>query len=107
MIDDDDDGFDEADWDEWMTLSDAEQDRRVLAAEREYFEWLDSLSPLQRYRYDRGSALRSLAKARKLLGMDRCPEVIMEMQRERVATLRLRLLGLRIQRATGVRPGNA
>jgi hypothetical protein len=103
MTDDDDD----LDMDEWMTLSEAEQERRVFAAEREYFEWLDSLTILQRYRYDRGSALRSLAQARRMIAIDRCPEVIVTLGRERIAVLRRRLLALRIHRSTGVRPGTA
>jgi hypothetical protein len=52
-------------WDEWMALSDTEQDHRVDAAMREYVEYIRSLTPLQDYRRARAMILGTCLRWRR------------------------------------------
>ncbi len=104
LLDREDDGMDDADWDEWMQLPEEEIDARVERAEREYFEWLDNLTPDQRYRYDRQRAVEACIKWRKLC---RNAGLIGEFWTSQLRERQMRLLKLRIWRATGTYPGSA
>lgn len=104
----DDDEDDDLRWEEWLELTDAQQEAACERAEREYFGWLEALAPADRYRVNRGQALRALASARRLLAdpfMGKL-ECIREMQEARIADNRLWLAKLRIYRKTGVFPGS-
>lgn len=100
--DDDDDLVDGLTWDEWMALPEAETERRVDAAMREYNEVVDRMTPLQLYRHSRHSLLQTCLKWRALWqrsGLD--------VARDHLKKCQLLLLARRIQHRTGIRPGNA
>lgn len=87
-----------------MRLSEKEIDARVESAEREYFEWRDSLTLDQRYRYDRRRGVENCIRWRKVCrsaGLE--GEYWTKLLRER----QMRLVKLRIWRATGAYPGTA
>jgi hypothetical protein len=104
LLDRDDDGMDSTDWDEWIKLTDRQQDAICERHERAYFRWLDSLTPDQRYRYDRKRGVENCIRWRKLcISSGLTGEYWTSLLRER----QMRLLKLRIWRATGTYPGTA
>ena len=108
MADDDED----LEWEEFMELADEQAEAVADREMARYQRMLDSMTPAQWYRYQRGSALRSIAEARRFLaepmpnGHDRF-ECIDDVQRRRLASSRVRLVKLRTFRSTGVWPGTA
>lgn len=97
------DDEDEIDIDEWMEMSDEEQDRELDTAMRQLSETYARLTPLQRYRGARRNALRLCIGWRQKLRDGFIPEL----SREYLRKAQIRLVKLRIERATGSYPGEA
>lgn len=98
---------DDLDWDEWMGLTDAE---REAAADREmaaYNRWYDGLTLAGQIAHSRSGALSNCRSIRRLMLLPHCPEIIRQDARERLKAAQVRLLKIRIWRATGSRPGSA
>lgn len=101
--------FDEAEWDRWMTLSEAEADREVAAADREYTDFLNAMTPLQEYRYWRRFVLTSIMEnRRRLRNPALCQiEIITQMWRDGIKRSQQSLLKHRHHFQTGIWPGQA
>lgn len=101
--------FDEAEWDRWMTLSEAEAEREVEAANREYTEFLNAMTPLQEYRYWRRFVLTSIMEnRRRLRNPDLCKiDIITQMWRDGIKRSQQSLLKHRHHFQTGIWPGQA
>lgn len=98
---------DDLDWDEWMNLTDAQQeatiDREMAALQRK----LDAMTVPQQVAHHRHFALLNILSNRKRLrnpGLHRI-EIIDDYFRKSIKRGQLRLLKLRAWRATGVYPG--
>jgi hypothetical protein len=93
------------DWAEWMKLTDEQADAIVHAEEKRYYEWFDSLTPLQRYRCSRGRALEGCLVWRK--SHAQFGEGLSGFFMEQLRNRQKRLVKLRIELATGTYPGSA
>lgn len=101
-------GQDEAlDWDEWMTLTDEEQEAAVDRELAAYDKWYASLTLAGQIAHSRRCALDSCHSARRLIRNPACPEIIRESTRKRLKAAQVRLFKVRVWRATGIRPGEA
>lgn len=103
----DDDDFEER-FEEFNKMTEAQQEAEIAREMAAYNEWWDGLTPLRRYRISRRSALEGCMVWRRTIrslgGEPRDPDDFFVQQlRQR----QKRLLKLRIERATGVRPGTA
>lgn len=98
---------DDLDWDEWMSLSEAQQEAEVDREMAAYARWYDSLSLAGQIAHCRRGALDNCRSSRRLIRLPQCPEIIRETTRERLKAAQVRLLKIRIWRATGSRPGSA
>lgn len=100
MTDDDDD---ELDFEEFMSMSDAQADALHDRLMKEYGEMLDRMTPRQLYQYRRQRTLNLILKQRRLAkefpGIDIFQTHLRSSQR--------RLLTWRIEYRTGVRAGHA
>lgn len=94
---------DEIDMDLWMEMTDAEHEAILAQETQRYNEWWDSLTPLQRYRSSRRSALEGCLIWRKSIRSGWSGEFFEGQLRSR----QKRLLKLRIELATGQYPGSA
>jgi hypothetical protein len=101
MTDQDDD----VDMDLWMEMSDAEHDAILAYEIRRYNEWWDRLTPLQRYRSCRRSALDGCLVWRK--SHEQFGEGLSGFFMEQLRNRQKRLVKLRIELATGSYPGSA
>lgn len=101
--------FDEAEWDRFMELSEAEADREVAAADREYTDFLDAMTPLQSYRYWRRFVLTSIMEnRRRLRNPALCQiEIITQMWRDSIKRSQHSLLKHRHHLRTSIWPGEA
>lgn len=102
MADQDDDDFEER-FEEFCAMSEAEVDAVLEREMAAYNRWWDSLTPLQRYRISRSSALEGCLVWRRSIRSGLDSEFFVEQLRNR----QKRLVKLRIERATGVYPGSA
>ena len=93
---------DKHEWDEWLEMSDAEQEAVLAAEMRAYESYLDQMPLDQRIRHHTRNCLETCAKWRKLL-----VENDFSFAREHLKQCQLRLLKLRIWRQTGNYPGSA
>lgn len=92
----------EYDLDEWMKMTD-EQQEAILAREMAaYNRWWDSLTPGQQYASSRHRTLKNCMAWRKHL-----KTMNIDCFREHLRDAQIRLLKIRAWRATGVYPGNA
>lgn len=100
--------MDDLEWEDWIKLTDAQQDAICEREERKFFAMLEAMPLRERIAYERGSALRSIASARRLLADPVLGqmEFMQTMQRKRIADRRLRLVKLRVWRSTGQYPGS-
>ena len=98
---------DALDWDEWMGLSEAEQGAIVDREMAAYSRWYDGLTLAGQIAHCRRGALDNCLSARRLIRLPHCPEIIQQDTRERLKAAQVRLLKIRIWRATGSRPGSA
>ncbi|GAA0271061.1 hypothetical protein LNAOJCKE_0892 [Methylorubrum aminovorans] len=98
---------DALDWDEWMDLSDAEREAAVDREMAAYNRWYDGLTLAGQIAHGRRAALRGCRATRRLIRHPLCPEIIRQDARERLKAAQVRLLKIRIWRATGSRPGSA
>lgn len=90
---------DEAEWDRWLSLSDAEIETELAVAEREYDEWWRTLTPQQQYRCSARSLLELSPKTRRMsqsMGITYLMEHVKRMQK--------RMWALRYWRRTGIMP---
>ena len=98
---------DALDWDEWMELSDAEQEAIVDREMAAYSRWYDGLTLAGQIAHCRRGTLDNCRSARRLIRLPHCPEIIRRTSRESLKAAQVRLLKIRIWRATGSRPGSA
>jgi len=103
----DDDGWDDAEWDRWMKLSDAEQEAELRRVEAEYDRWVNAMTPARWYAYQRRSWLDIATRARLFLRARHGIEVLDEITRDRLRRAQRTLVKLRIFRTSGVWPGEA
>lgn len=93
---------DQADWETWLELSEAEQDAELDAAIREHNEWWATLTPVQQYAVSRHNTLRSCISSRNLL-----KQHDLSIFRENLRSSQKRLLQLRMKRYHGMEAYNA
>lgn len=92
----------EAEAELWKELSAAAQEREIFSAAEEYHAWMRSLSPSRRWAERRRAEL-NVARAYRAAFR----EVPIEPFQEGLKRSQMRLLKLRIERATGLVPGQA
>lgn len=92
---------DDLDWDEWMQMTDAQQDAALEREMQIYNEWWDSLTPLEQYRSSRRTTLEGCLVYRKAM------RSLGDFMREYLRQRQIRLVKLRVWRATGAYPGSA
>lgn len=104
-----DNEFDEAEWDRWMTLSESQAEAEVAAADREFTEFCNSMSPLQSYRYWRRFILTSIMENRRRLVNPELARIaiIDQMFRDGIKRSQHSLLKHRHYLKTGIWPGEA
>lgn len=98
---------DDLDWDEWMGLSEAEQEAIVDREMAAYIRWYEGLTLAGQIAHIRRWTLSNCRSTRRLILRPHCPEIIRQDARERLKAAQVRLLKIRIWRATGSRPGSA
>ncbi len=103
-IDDDDDDYEDR-FEEFCAMTEAEQDAELEREMAAYVRWLDSLTPLQRYRYYRTRAVNGCLTWRKTIKMLKAEpgSIFHGYLRDRQKGL----VRLRIERTTGIMPGTA
>lgn len=94
---------DDLDWDEWMAMSEEQHDAILKNTMREYYEWLNRLTPLQRYRYFRRKALEGCLTWRRIIALVGSAGWSIEYLKNRQKSL----LKLRAELSTGIYPGTA
>jgi hypothetical protein len=100
---------DEVEMDRWMKMTEAEQEREVKAADREFSEFLDAMSPLESYRYWRRFVLTSIMENRRRLRNPALCQIdfVTQMWRDGIKNSQRSLLKHRHHFQTGVWPGQA
>lgn len=83
-------------FEEFLTLSEAEIDRRLEVEARLTAEWWSKLTPLQQYRSNRRAALSSCITNRNAARM-----LPLDFMRERLREAQMRLVQIRAFRAAG------
>jgi hypothetical protein len=63
-----DDDDDELDWDEWMSMSDAQHDAILDREMAAYSKWFSALTPLQQYRHRRRRGVETCLRWRSTIG---------------------------------------
>ena len=72
-----------------------------------YNRWYENLTVAGQIAHCRQMALDNCLSSRRLIRLPHCPEIIREDARARLKAAQVRLLKIRIWRATGSRPGSA
>lgn len=98
---------DDLDWDEWMGLTEAEQEAAVDREMAAYSRWHEGLSLAGQIAHCRRTTLDNCLSSRRLIRLPQCPEIIRQTSRESLKAAQVRLLKTRIWRAAGSRPGSA
>lgn len=98
-----DDDHDTIDWDEWLAMSDAEQEAEWQSALRQYNEMIDHMTPDELFHYRRSRNLDLCIKIRS--NMKAFPGI--EIFRHSLRDTQRRLLALRIEHRTGLVVGHA
>lgn len=98
---------DDLDWDEWMSLTDQQQDAIVEREVRDYYRAYDALSLSKQIAHRRRWTLDSCRRSRRTLALPGCTSVLREYVQASLKRSQLRLLKVRIWRATGTYPGEA
>lgn len=101
---DDDDDFEER-FEEFCAMTEAEQEAELAREMAAYDRWINSMTPIELYRFHRRSAVFGCKTWRNTIEMLKAEpgSIFHDFLRER----QKRLLKLRIERATGIRPGTA
>jgi hypothetical protein len=109
MADDDDMLDDDEAMERWMSMTEAQQDAELDCEMAKYNRWYDSLTVNQQIRVERGAALRRIMENRgRLRKPELCTiEYVVGMWKDGIRKNQLRLVKIRIWRATGVYPGEA
>lgn len=110
MTDKDDDILDDdVAMEEWMAMSDEQQDAELNREIDKYNRWYDAMSIQQQIHYHARSALRSIMENRaRLRNPDLCTiEYVVGMWREGIRRNQRRLVKIRAWRTTGIYPGEA
>lgn len=98
---------DDLDMDDWMSLTEKQQDAILDREMDKYNRWYDRLPLKQKIRVDTRSAMRSILENRRRL---QTPELctipyVVGLWRDGLRRGQLRLLKIRIWRSTGIYPG--
>lgn len=109
MSDDPDMLDDDAAMEEWLALSDAEQDAEVERAMAEHMRWWNSLTIQQQMAVDTRNALRRIIENRaRLRDPKLCTiEYVVGLWKDGIRRNQKRLVKIRVWRSTGVYPGEA
>lgn len=101
--------FDDTDWDRWMELTEEQANAEVEAADREFSEYLNSMTPLQSYRYWRRFLLTSIMENRRRLRNPALCQIdfVTQMWRDGIKRSQHSLLKHRHHLQTGTYPGEA
>lgn len=91
---------DALDMDDWMAMSDSEQEAEVQRSMGEYAKWYDALSVADQQHVRIRSALRLAVRWRRLRR-----DLHVEIASEYLKKSQMRLLKLRAWRQTGIYPG--
>ena len=99
--------IDEVEWERYQSLSETQADAELEAANRQYAEFLNAMTPLQEYRYWRRYILTSIMENRRRLRNPNLARVaiIDQMWRESIKRSQHSLLKHRHHLRTGVWPG--
>lgn len=98
---------DDLDMEDWMSLTDEQQEAKVRWEMDNYIQWYASLNLANQVAHRRYMALSNCRSLRRLIRLSQCPCVIRDEAHTRLRAAQVRLLKLRIWRATGVQPGEA
>jgi len=106
---DDDMLSDDVAMEEWMAMTDAQQEAEIAREMDKYNRWHDSLTLNQQIRVARGSALRSIMENRsRLRRPELCKiEYVVGLWKDGVRRNQMRLVKIRTWRSTGIYPGEA
>lgn len=92
---------DEVDWDEWVAMTEAQQDREMVSAVNQYNEMIDRMSRAEYAAYRRREALELCRSIRKNLrafpGISIFEESLRRTQR-RLLVLRMERAGMHVSR---------
>lgn len=92
----------ELDWDEWMEMTDEQQEALLAREMAAYNRRFDGLTRRQQIAHCRRGALDSCMAWRKIL-----KRMDLDCFRDHLRSAQIRLLKIRAWRATGVYPGSA
>jgi hypothetical protein len=95
-----DDDDDELDWDEWMSMSDAEHEAILDREMAEYSQWFNALTPLQQYRHRRQRGVRTCLGWRRIIR-----KLDLQVIRDHLRTSQRLLLKMRADFYHGVQGG--
>lgn len=95
---------DDPEMDDWLALTDEQQDAELATAERQYNEFIDSMSLLEQYRYFRRSAVVGASQARRLMTDH---PFMAKVMREQLKRRQIGMVKLRHWHRTGVYPPDA
>ncbi|BAR47071.1 hypothetical protein [Methylobacterium aquaticum] len=98
---------DALDMDEWLSLSDEQQEAELQKELAAYSRWYDGLSIAGQLAHRRHMALSNCRSARRLIRLAHCPEIIRQHARNQIKAAQIRLLKIRVWRTTGQQPGEA
>lgn len=100
---------DDAEWEIFMSMSDAEIDAESERVQREFVAFLNAMTPLEQYRYWRNYVLTSIMTNRRRLRDPKLNtiDIISRMLRESIKRSQLSLVKQRHHLRTGVWPGSA
>ena len=93
---------DDADFEDFLEMSDAEVDQEFAKAWREHDEWWATLSPTQQFAFRRMRWLELCLKWRSII--KKCDLPVF---RDRLRAAQATLAGLRAERVTGIQTGAA
>jgi hypothetical protein len=101
--------FDDAEWDRWMTLTEEQANAEVEAADREFADFVNAMTPLEAYRFWRRYILISIMENRRRLVDPKLARIAIvdQMFRDGIKKSQHSLLKHRHHLRTGVWPGEA
>lgn len=95
---------DDPEMDDWLALTDEQQDAELATAERRYNEFIDSMSLLEQYRYLRRSAVEGAIRTRRLMADH---PFMINVMRDQLKLRQIGMVKLRHWHRTGVYPPDA
>lgn len=94
--------MDDLEMEEWMAMTDEEQNHALEVASAEYVRWWNRLSTAAQIRVRRSECLEGCATMRRAMKTVGALPILQEMLKQRQVTL----LKIRAWRSTGIYPGS-